>query len=74
MENIYDINSFKIKFFTKQDIKFFVNDNFKLQNINRWDLKLVNIFVGILYMMITNFIRFITQKKKTKGSSFTWIR
>jgi SAM-dependent methyltransferase len=33
MENIYDINGFKIRFFTKQDIKFFVNDNFKLQNI-----------------------------------------
>jgi ubiquinone/menaquinone biosynthesis C-methylase UbiE len=33
MENVYDINGFKIRFFTKQDIKFFVNDNFKIQNI-----------------------------------------
>jgi SAM-dependent methyltransferase len=32
-ENIYDINSFKIRFFTKQDLKFFVNDNFKIQSI-----------------------------------------
>jgi SAM-dependent methyltransferase len=32
-ENIYDINSFQIRFFTKEDIKFFVNSNFKIQKI-----------------------------------------
>lgn len=32
-ENTYDINDFQIGFFTKEDIKFFVNDNFKIQNI-----------------------------------------
>ena len=33
MENIYDINGFHIRFFTKQDIKFFVNGNFEIQKI-----------------------------------------
>ena len=32
-ENIYDINGFQIRFFTKQDIKFFINENFEIQNI-----------------------------------------
>ena len=32
-ENIYDINGFQIRFFTKEDIKFFVNSNFKIQKI-----------------------------------------
>ena len=32
-ENIYDINGFQIRFFTKQDITFFMNDIFKIQNI-----------------------------------------
>jgi hypothetical protein len=32
-EHIYDINDFKIRFFTKQDIKFFVNGDFEIQNI-----------------------------------------
>jgi hypothetical protein len=31
--SIYNINGFQIRFFTKEDIKFFVNDNFKIQNI-----------------------------------------
>ncbi|MGE5635147.1 MAG: class I SAM-dependent methyltransferase [Deltaproteobacteria bacterium] len=32
-EDVYDINGFQIRFFTKQDIKFFMNGNFKIQNI-----------------------------------------
>jgi hypothetical protein len=32
-EHIYDINDFQIRFFTKQDIKFFVNGDFEIQNI-----------------------------------------
>jgi ubiquinone/menaquinone biosynthesis C-methylase UbiE len=32
-ENVYDINGFHIRFFTKQDIKFFVNGNFEIQKI-----------------------------------------
>ena len=32
-ENIYDINGFQIRFFTKQDIKFFVNGNFEIRKI-----------------------------------------
>jgi ubiquinone/menaquinone biosynthesis C-methylase UbiE len=32
-ENIYDINGFQIRFFTKEDVKFFMNDNFKIKNI-----------------------------------------
>ena len=32
-ENIYDINGFQIRFFTIQDINFFINNNFKIQNI-----------------------------------------
>jgi hypothetical protein len=33
VENVYDINGFHITFFTKQDIKFFVNGNFGIQKI-----------------------------------------
>ena len=33
MENIYNINSFHLRFFTKQDIEYFIKDNFKIQNI-----------------------------------------
>ena len=32
-ENIYDINGFQIRFFTIHDINFFINNNFKIQNI-----------------------------------------
>jgi SAM-dependent methyltransferase len=32
-ENIYDINGFQIRFFTKENIKIFMNDNFIIQNI-----------------------------------------
>jgi SAM-dependent methyltransferase len=32
-ENVYDINGFHIRFFTKQDINFFVNGNFEIQKI-----------------------------------------
>ena len=32
-ENIYDINGFQIRFFTKQDIQFFVNDKFEIMKI-----------------------------------------
>jgi hypothetical protein len=32
-ENLYDIMVFKLDFFTKEDIKYFINDNFKIQNI-----------------------------------------
>jgi hypothetical protein len=32
MENIYDINGFRIRFF-QNDIKFFTNDNCEVQNI-----------------------------------------
>jgi hypothetical protein len=32
-ENVYDINGFQIRFFTKQDIKFFVNNILKIQII-----------------------------------------
>ena len=30
-ENVYDINGFQIRFFTKQDIKFFINSNLKFE-------------------------------------------
>ena len=33
MENIYNINSFHLRFFTKQDIEYFIKDNFKIQNV-----------------------------------------
>ncbi len=32
-ENLNDINGFQIRFFTKEDIKYFINGNFKIQNI-----------------------------------------
>ena len=32
-ENIYDINGFRIRFFTKQDIKFFMKDKFEIIKI-----------------------------------------
>ena len=32
-ENIYDINGFHIRFFTEEDIKFFVKVNFEIQKI-----------------------------------------
>jgi hypothetical protein len=32
-DNIYDIDGFQIRFFTKKDIKFFLNDNFQIRNI-----------------------------------------
>jgi hypothetical protein len=31
--NIYDIDGFHIRFFTEEDIKFFVNDNFEIDKI-----------------------------------------
>jgi ubiquinone/menaquinone biosynthesis C-methylase UbiE len=33
MENVYDINGFKIRFFTKQDIQFFMKDKFEIIKI-----------------------------------------
>jgi hypothetical protein len=33
IENIYNINGFQLRFFTKQDIELFIRDNFKIQNI-----------------------------------------
>ncbi|HJU59864.1 MAG TPA: class I SAM-dependent methyltransferase [Nitrososphaeraceae archaeon] len=33
VENIYNINGFQIRFFTKHDINFFINNNFKIKNI-----------------------------------------
>ncbi len=32
-QNIYDINGFHIRFFTKQDIEFFMKDKFKILKI-----------------------------------------
>jgi SAM-dependent methyltransferase len=32
-ENVYDINGFQIRFFTKQDIKFFMKDKFEILKI-----------------------------------------
>ena len=32
-ENVYDINGFQIRFFTKEDIQFFVNGNFEIRKI-----------------------------------------
>lgn len=32
-EDIYDINGFQIRFFTKQDTEFFANDNFEILKI-----------------------------------------
>ena len=49
MENIYDINGFHIRFFTKQDIKFFVNDNFKIQNIIEDYEEPANLYFVICY-------------------------
>jgi len=49
MENIYDINGFQIRFFTKQDIKFFVNDNFKIQNIIEGYEEPANLYFVICY-------------------------
>lgn len=48
-ENIYDINNFQIRFFTKEDIKFFVNDNFKIQNIIEDYEEAANLYFVISY-------------------------
>ena len=32
-DNIYDINGFHIRFFTEEDIKFFINNNFEIEKI-----------------------------------------
>ncbi len=48
-ENIYDINGFQIRFFTKQDIKFFINDNFKIQNIIEDYEEPANLYFVICY-------------------------
>jgi SAM-dependent methyltransferase len=48
-ENIYDINGFQIRFFTKQDIKFFINDNFKIQNIIKGYEDPANLYFVICY-------------------------
>ncbi|HEX7257452.1 MAG TPA: class I SAM-dependent methyltransferase [Nitrososphaeraceae archaeon] len=47
--SIYDINGFQIRFFTKEDIKFFVNDNFKIQNINEDYEEPANLYFVICY-------------------------
>ena len=48
-ENIYDINGFQIRFFTKQDIKFFINGNFKIQNIIEDYEEPVNLYFVFCY-------------------------
>jgi SAM-dependent methyltransferase len=47
--SIYDINGFQIRFFTKEDIKFFVNDNFKIQNIIENYEEPANLYFVICY-------------------------
>jgi hypothetical protein len=47
--SIYDINGFQIRFFTKEDIKFFVNDNFKIQNIIEDYEEPANLYFVICY-------------------------
>ena len=48
-ENIYDINGFTIRFFTKQDINFFLDDNFKIQNIIEDYEDPANLYLVICY-------------------------
>jgi SAM-dependent methyltransferase len=48
-ENIYDIYSFHIRFFTKLDIKLFINDNFKIQNIIKGYEDPANLYFVICY-------------------------
>ena len=47
--SIYGINGFQIRFFTKEDIKFFVNDNFKIQNIIEDYEEPANLYFVICY-------------------------
>lgn len=47
--SIYDINGFQIRFFTKEDIEFFVNDNFKIQNIIEDYEEPANLYFVICY-------------------------
>jgi SAM-dependent methyltransferase len=49
MENVYDINGFRIRFFTKEDIKYFVNDNFKIQSIIEDYEEPANLYFVICY-------------------------
>ena len=49
MENVYDINGFWIRFFTKQDIKYFVIYNFKIQNIMEDYEEHANLYFVICY-------------------------
>src|SRR5918994_38206 len=47
--SIYDINGFQIRFFTKEDIKYFVNNNFKIQNIIEDYEEPANLYFVICY-------------------------
>jgi hypothetical protein len=49
-ENIYDINGFQIRFFTKEDIKFFTKGNFKNQNIIEDYEEPANLYLVFCYM------------------------
>jgi SAM-dependent methyltransferase len=48
-ENVYDINGFKIRFFTKQDIKFFMKDKFEIITIIEDYEEPANLYVVICY-------------------------
>lgn len=48
-ENIYDINGFQIRFFTKQDIKFFMKDKFEIIKIIEDYEEPANLYVVICY-------------------------
>jgi ubiquinone/menaquinone biosynthesis C-methylase UbiE len=48
-ENVYDINGFYIRFFTKQDINFFVNSNFEIRKIIEDYEEPVSLFFAFCY-------------------------
>jgi ubiquinone/menaquinone biosynthesis C-methylase UbiE len=48
-ENIYDINGFQIRFFTKLDIEFFVNDMFNIQSITEDYEEPASLYIVICY-------------------------
>ena len=53
-ENIYDIDDFHILFFTKEDIKFFINDNFEIQKIIEGYEEPVGLY--FVFLIITIFV------------------
>ena len=60
-ENIYDTDDFHIRFFTKEDIKFFINDNFEIQKIIEGYEEPVGLYFVFLIITIFVLLQFLME-------------